>query len=186
MCDVTQFLRAWKPAVAQLGGSGSECLVRLQSSWSPGGCIDPKVPLELEDLLLSSVVCALASVPPWRLTEGFSPSTCGPLHRAAPNTASLRVKPTRLQEARESSQKAATVSDNFTGDVTQHRYFHMLSVTQADSEGGKEHTCVNPGGAALDGGCPPPVTWEPEGGRGMEGWARVGAKLLNERLFVLF
>ena len=87
---------------------------------------------------------------------------------------------------RELPESSHSVSDNFTGEGTQHRYFHMLSVTQAGGEGGKEYMCVNPGGAALDGGCPPPVTWEPEGARGMEGWARVRAKLLNARLFVLF
>ena len=44
--------------------------------------------------------------------------------------------------------------------------------------------CVNPGGAALD-GHQLPGNWR-EAGRGMEGWARVRAKLLNARLFVLF
>ena len=62
----------------------------------------------------------------------------------------------------------------------------MLLVTQADSEGGKEHTCVNPGGAALDGGCPPPVTWEPEGVKGeREGYLyKIFFVCLNLILFV--
>lgn len=86
-----------------------------------------------------------------------------------------------------SSQKAATVFLIISLEKGHTTVIFYAVGHAADGDGGSEYTCVNPGGAALDGGCPSPVT---DGNcREAAGWkwgARAGAKLLNARLLVLF